>query len=202
MPKIVNKEAVRIEIIEAFEHLSATRPLTDISLREIAAEAGISHTKLLRYFGSKTDLHIASVHWAAGFLQKGVARWFADNPFPTGSSERDYLDAFFEGMKKSADNGASPRSIVMTCALGAYSVEILEAIRFEYGKMKTVIVESLRKALGRRISDTEATAVLVVLNGVFFSFFNGSLDATEPARPLCALASFDGSVSECSANAI
>ena len=62
MPLIVDKEKIKIEILDAYNRLSDTRPITDISLREISREASMSHSKVLRYFGDKNSLNIAAVH--------------------------------------------------------------------------------------------------------------------------------------------
>ncbi|MBR4157797.1 MAG: TetR family transcriptional regulator, partial [Oscillospiraceae bacterium] len=50
MPLIVDKEAVRMEILMAFERCIVKKPMTKITLRDIAEEAGMSHPKLLHYF--------------------------------------------------------------------------------------------------------------------------------------------------------
>ena len=48
MPLIVDKEAVRMEILMAFQRCIDSKPLTNVSLRDIAAEANMSHTKAYR----------------------------------------------------------------------------------------------------------------------------------------------------------
>ena len=53
MPLIVDKDAVRYDILMAFQRCIDKKPLMNVSLRDIAAEAGMSHPKLLNYFGSK-----------------------------------------------------------------------------------------------------------------------------------------------------
>ena len=50
MPIIVDKEKVRMEILMAFQRCIETKPIDKVSLRDIAAEAGMSHPKLLNYF--------------------------------------------------------------------------------------------------------------------------------------------------------
>ena len=60
MPLIVDKEAVRMEILMAFQRCIDSKPLTNVSLRDIAAEANMSHAKLLNYFDSKEDLILAA----------------------------------------------------------------------------------------------------------------------------------------------
>ena len=41
MPLIVDKEAVRMEILMAFQRCIDSKPLTNVSLRDIAAEANM-----------------------------------------------------------------------------------------------------------------------------------------------------------------
>ena len=43
MPLIVDKEAIREEILMAFQRCIEKKPLMNVSLRDIAAEAGMSH---------------------------------------------------------------------------------------------------------------------------------------------------------------
>ncbi len=49
----------RDAILDAATELMATRPITDISVREIAARAGVAHTMIYRHIGSKQDLERA-----------------------------------------------------------------------------------------------------------------------------------------------
>ena len=66
MPLIVDKEAVRMDILMAFQRCIDRKPLTNVSLRDIAAEAKMSHAKLLNYFDSKEELLISYVrYWIA-----------------------------------------------------------------------------------------------------------------------------------------
>ena len=51
----------REAIIDAAAELMATRPMTDISVREIAARAAVPHTLIYRYLGNKQDLERAVI---------------------------------------------------------------------------------------------------------------------------------------------
>ena len=61
MPLIVDKQAVRMDILMAFQRCIDRKPLTNVSLRDIAAEANMSHAKLLNYFDSKEELLMSYV---------------------------------------------------------------------------------------------------------------------------------------------
>ena len=57
MPLIVDKEAVRKEILMAFERCIEKKPMTKITLRDIAEEAGMSHP-------SSCTISIAGTIWS------------------------------------------------------------------------------------------------------------------------------------------
>lgn len=46
MPLIVDKDAVRRDILMAFQRCMEKKPMAKVSLRDIAAEAGMSHANL------------------------------------------------------------------------------------------------------------------------------------------------------------
>ncbi|WP_424216808.1 TetR/AcrR family transcriptional regulator (plasmid) [Streptomyces sp. BI20] len=56
MPKKVDHEARRQEIAEALWRIATARGLDDVSLRDVAAEAGISLGRLQHYFRSKDEM--------------------------------------------------------------------------------------------------------------------------------------------------
>ena len=63
MPIIVDKEKVRMEILLAFQRCIEKKPIDKVTLRDIAAEAGMSHPKLLNYFESKDELILSYVRY-------------------------------------------------------------------------------------------------------------------------------------------
>ena len=50
MPIIVDRDQIRRDILMAFQRCIERKPMMNVSLRDIAAEAGMSHAKLLNYF--------------------------------------------------------------------------------------------------------------------------------------------------------
>lgn len=68
MPLVVDKEAMRLEILMAFQRCIERKPLTKVSLRDIAAEAGMSHAKLLNYFDSRDALVVSYVRYTKDFM--------------------------------------------------------------------------------------------------------------------------------------
>ena len=79
MPLIVDKEAVRMEILMAFQRCIDRKPLTNVSLRDIAAEANMSHAKLLNYFDSKEDLLVSYVRYTRDYMSQKCLAWFNEH---------------------------------------------------------------------------------------------------------------------------
>lgn len=54
MPIIVDRDQIRRDILMAFQRCIERKPMMNVSLRDIAAEAGMSHAKLLNYLRAET----------------------------------------------------------------------------------------------------------------------------------------------------
>ena len=189
MPRIVDKEAIKLEIMKAFSRLSDERPLTAISLREIAAEAGMSHTKVLRYFKNKNSLHVATVHWASSFMYKNVTDWFSSHHLIDYPGKAEYLDAFFSYFQTEEQGGVNPRDVVMTCALGAYSPEIKDAIREEFAHANEVLGMHFGEEFGRQLTSDEITTITVGFFGIYFARFNDIIPLGSVCKPLSGFGS-------------
>ncbi|WP_455541869.1 TetR/AcrR family transcriptional regulator [Intestinibacter sp.] len=189
MPLIVDKEAIKLEIIEAFQRLSNSKPVTAISLREIAAEAGISHSKILRYFHDKNTLLVACVHWASSHIYNTIEQWFQDNHLKDYRSKQEYLDALFEYFQIEEISGISSQNVVMICALGAYSDEIRGAVREEFERINKLFYECISLEIGEKISIESAKSLAIIFYGIYFSKFNESISKEEVCKPILNLES-------------
>ena len=56
MPRVVDHEERRRQIATAVSDIAATRGLSDVSFREVAARAGVSVSLVQHYFGDKANL--------------------------------------------------------------------------------------------------------------------------------------------------
>jgi AcrR family transcriptional regulator len=84
MPKVVDHELRRREIIDALVRITVRGGLSAATFREVAAEAGVSVRLVQYYFGTKADLlHSANQYVgnrAAGRLTRRLRRLGADAP--------------------------------------------------------------------------------------------------------------------------
>ena len=65
MPAIVDHDEIRMQILKALQRCIENKPFNQIPLRDIAAEAGMSHAKLLYYFKNKDELIISYVKYTS-----------------------------------------------------------------------------------------------------------------------------------------
>ena len=84
------------------------------------------------------------------------------------------------------DYGFSPRNIVMTCALGAYSDNIRAAVKEEYNSIRALLLRSAEEALGKPLDPAVGYALLVLFNGMYFTAFNEGV----PVQKLLPLEKF------------
>ena len=94
MPLIVDREKVRMDILMAFERCMEDTPMMNVSLRDIAKEAGMSHANLLNYFSSKNDLVFSYITYVRDFVSKICVDWFATHIRKRYKSNINYLKSF------------------------------------------------------------------------------------------------------------
>lgn len=96
MPKKVDHEARRQEIAEALWRIASTRGLDGASLRDVAAEAGISLGRLQHYFRTKDEMLVFALRYinrlAADRIRARIEA-LAEGPTP-----REVLRACLSGM--------------------------------------------------------------------------------------------------------
>ena len=72
MPKVVDHDAQRVKFAEAAMSLIARHGLEGVTMRAVAAEAGLSYGSLFHYFSSKDELLMHIVHHTASLQTRRV----------------------------------------------------------------------------------------------------------------------------------
>ncbi|MFK8850395.1 TetR/AcrR family transcriptional regulator [Streptomyces sp. Ac-502] len=72
MPKKVDHEARRREISQALWRIASTRGLEGASLRDVAAEAGISLGRLQHYFRTKDEMLVFALRYIETLAQERI----------------------------------------------------------------------------------------------------------------------------------
>ena len=123
----------RAKLLALGRHLFATRTYEEISIEEIAREAGISKGLLYHYFPSKRDFYVACVRCAADELLARTER--QDEP-PDLATLNEKLEAFLDYVDENFDAYA----MLLRSGVGS-DAEVL------------AIVESTRAAMLSRLVD-------------------------------------------------
>ncbi|MGN6606619.1 MAG: TetR/AcrR family transcriptional regulator [Jatrophihabitans sp.] len=108
----LSPEARRAQLIELGVEMLATRTLDELSVEEIAAQAGISRGLLFHYFASKQDFHLAVARAAAAEM---LARTEPDRSLPLLDALQHALTNFVDYVEENPD---SYKSLVRGAASG------------------------------------------------------------------------------------
>ncbi len=100
MPLVVDKDKVRLDILMAFERCVKETPMMNVSLRDIAKEAGMSHANLLNYFESKDDLIVTYCRHTRDYIANGCRNWFKTHSRKRYKSNLSYMNAFMAVVAK------------------------------------------------------------------------------------------------------
>ena len=114
MPIIVDREQIRTDILMAFERCIERKPMLSVSLRDIAAEAGMSHAKLLNYFESKNDLVLAYVRYTREYMSEKCSQWFAAHARADYASNLAYMNAFMDYVANAPSHEQRPSATTQT----------------------------------------------------------------------------------------
>lgn len=170
MPAIVDHDEMRMQILEAFQRCITAKPITQISLRDIAAEAGMSHAKLLYYFKNKDELIISYVKYTKDYMTEKCVAWFKGHPRAEYESNLAYMNAFMEYVAAGQAGEVRPNATTQTYVLARYSPEIEALVRAEFLEWRTIMEQCLAGIYG-----PEAEAMMILIAGTFICNYNKAL---------------------------
>ena len=129
MPAIIDHDAVKMNILAAFQSCIEERTITQIPLRMVAERAGMSHSKLLYYFKSKHELLVSYVRYTREYMTEKCVAWFAEHPRENYGSNLDYMNAFMEYVAVGKPGEVRPNATTQTYVLARYDDEIGRLVR-------------------------------------------------------------------------
>jgi AcrR family transcriptional regulator len=147
MPLIVDKDEEKRKILDALQNCLDVTPLARISLREIAKEAGFSHSKVLTYYESKDKLMEAFIEDRFEAYSNYVVSWFTENSVEKfGSLEKFFIEflrhSISEGLKVEHMN-----AIVQLYSFAKYDEELRIQTQKSFDQLK-YLLEITFKAYG------------------------------------------------------
>lgn len=188
MPAIIDKEQMRKDILLAFEHCIETKPLSNISLRDIAKEAGMTHPKLLNYFESRDDLIHCYCKYTQNFMSDHCRAWFEAHNRSGYDSNTAYLNAFLQYVAERPQGENRPNATTQFYVLAQYDPEIRVLVQEEFRVWRGVMEEHLRKIFGDAVGEKEAEGMMVLISGIFICHYTGSLTGSINGEILSTLA--------------
>ena len=139
MPIIVDRDQIRMDILMAFQRCIERKPMMNVSLRDIAAEAGMSHAKLLNYFESKNDLILAYVRYTREYMSEKCSQWFAGHDRADYASNLAYMNAFMDYVANAPAHEQRPNATTQTYVLARYDPEIGRLVQEEFRAWRTLM---------------------------------------------------------------
>ena len=165
MPLIVDREKVRMDILMAFERCMEDTPMMNVSLRDIAKEAGMSHANLLNYFSSKDDLVFSYITYVRDFVSKICVDWFATHSRKRYKSNINYLNAFMSYVAENKFGENRPGALAQIYVLTHYDKDIAELVKKEFISWRKVMEEALVSIYGEEVGKKEAEAMVILIVG-------------------------------------
>ena len=165
MPLIVDREKVRMDILMAFERCMEDTPMMNVSLRDIAKEAGMSHANLLNYFSSKNDLVFSYITYVRDFVSKICVDWFATHSRKRYKSNINYLNAFMSYVAENKFGENRPGALAQIYVLTHYDKDIAELVKKEFISWRKVMEETLVSVYGEEVGKKEAEAMVILIVG-------------------------------------
>ena len=175
MPLIVDKEAVRGEILAAFEACLASKPMDRITLRDIAAQAGMTHPKLLNYFQNKEELVLAYCEYAKRYMTQHCEAWFAAHQAETFPSPLACMNAFMRYVAEGGHTESRPQATMQTYVLAKYNGEVQAMVAGEFAEWRGIMLKCLKGIYGDSVSPAQAEAMMVLITGTFVCNYTGAL---------------------------
>ncbi len=176
MPKIVDVEQIKIEIMMAFQDCAKDKPLPLITLRDVAAQAGMSHTKVLRYFDNKDNLMIETSKWVCRIFCDMITEWFNTHDPKEYTSKEAYLDDLYNLMVDEKKSGVISKAMIMNCISGEYNENLRDEIVRANAEVKNAFWDGLKQHYGDDVvGEDVADAMMIIFGGTLLSIITGVL---------------------------
>lgn len=189
MPLIVDHDAVKQRIIMAFEGCLREKPITKITLRDIAKAADMPHSTLLYYFKNKNELIYTYVKYTNDFMSSRCVAWFDGHPRENYATNLDYMNAFMEYVATGRAGENRPNGTTQTYVLAHYDGKIAQLVQEEFREWRRTMEACLKRVYGDKAGAKEAEAMMILISGTFICNYNNALTGEINGSILGALGS-------------
>lgn len=190
MPLIVDKDEVKKQILAAFEKCIEDKPISKITLRDIAAKAHMTHPKLLNYFNSKEDIIFAYCNYAKNYMVEHCRTWFTSHSPKDYPTKLDYMNAFMCYVATGGAGENRPSATLQTYVFAKYHPDIQEIVSKEFATWRETMKECLMEVYGDSVGEEEAEAMMILITGTFVCNYTGALTGQINENILSCFCSF------------
>lgn len=172
MPKKVDHQARRVAIAEAVWRLMARGGIEAVTMRNVAASAGMSLGQVQHYFSSKDELLSSAYELVTDF----VAARTSHRPDPVAEEEpgpREVVrNALVELLPLDQQRGVEAHVAVAFLAKAAVTTSLAAQLRKTHADLQDLVVDQLRRGQRRGITPVDldpvraARTLLAVLDGL------------------------------------
>ena len=167
MPLVVDKDKVRMDILMAFEKCMSETPMSNVSLRDIAREAGMSHANLLNYFSCKDDLVVSYARYIKDYIGDLCVEWFRTHSRKRYKSNLNYMNAFMAYLAGGKVDESRRNATTQTLVLSQYNPQIAELVQEQFREWRRIMQECLVRIYGDEVGAKEAEVMVALVAGVF-----------------------------------
>ncbi len=153
-------------IIEAAERVFAVKPFTEVSIRDIAREAGISHASIYRYFPDQQSLFIEAFLQGAGEISVTLEKLIDNAKMPDILKITDAYVAYL------MDNDQYFRMMTHFMLDGSLSAEKIEKLNAAERRVFDQFDKMFQKMKKPEPVRELSHAFFAALNGVLITFRN------------------------------
>lgn len=171
MPKRVDHESRRRQIAEAVWGIAAGRGLEAASLRDVAAEAGVSMGMVQHYFGTKDRMILFACEYIVELAERGVREIIANSPDP--DAPRSVIrSVFVQTLPLEEERRAGISVWLAFLSRAVVDADLAAFVRRAWAGTHDLIVGQLRSAQkGGEISgsldpEREAVALVSLIDGL------------------------------------
>ncbi|MEV4893478.1 TetR/AcrR family transcriptional regulator [Nonomuraea sp. NPDC055795] len=185
MPKQVDHEQRRRQISQALWRVAAERGLEAVSMREVAAAAGMSIGLVQHYFASKEDMLLHATLLLRDRLEERLRRAVAALPEPV--TPQATLRAMFAALLP-ADPASRSETLVANAVFIRALNDPVMADRYRLGRaqLTTIVADLIRAAHADAddLAEQAADTLLALVNGLSSDLLLGHLSVEGAVRIL------------------
>jgi AcrR family transcriptional regulator len=166
LPKIVNHDEYREKLLEKSLYLFTRRGYSNINMKQIAAEIGVSTGTLYNYFSSKKDMLAAMIVWVG---DKNLDEYIRQTS--SVESIRDHFDMIVDFCKERGELYEN----IMLLAIDVYrNVDI-----GQWKELYSFFAERYTDGISGRMKISRQLALSIFIYFIGLSFYSLALDGTK-----------------------